>query len=787
MEFLPKAFEALESVSQFIVYRLTDSKSRTGKKDKLPIDARTGHTANAHDPAIWTNAQQAIHSARTLGAEYGVGFVFTENDPFFFIDLDNCLEPCGTKWSPLALSICNAFPGAAVEISSSGRGLHIIGSGRAPVHTCRNDALKLEFYTSGRFVALTGTSAQGSVGTEHAQALEWLVSNYFAPVVSTLSTPHEWTDTPCEGWNGNTDDAQLFDRMIRSQSARSAFGDGVSFRDLWEADETALAKAYPPNDSDTFDRSRADAALAQRLAFWTGNDCERIRRFMMFSKLVREKWDRDDYLPRTIQGVCGRQKEWLNDKPPQSIIIPGNTQPASDGMERPRAVLVTGATYLTVEQQIDVFEGCVYVADEHKVLIPGGYLFTPDRFRTMYGGYSMPMDMGNERVTRNAWEAFTESQAYRSPRADTSCFRPDLPAGSIIQRDGQRLANIYWPVHTPRAEGDVSRFLRHIEKLFPDPRDQAIILAYLAALIQHKGIKFQWAPLIQGVEGNGKTYFTRVIAFAIGNRYSHFPKAAEIASKFNDWLYGKIFIGVEDIYLFDSKNEVMETLKPMLTSERQEIEPKGGAKITRDICANFLINTNHKDGLRKTTTDRRFAPFYTAQQTVSDLKRDGMLGDYFPDLYAWSERGQGYASIAHYLERYIIPDEFNPATYCKRAPQTSSTEAAIEHGRGGIEQEILEAIEQSLAGFKGGWVSSIMLDRLLVRLQAARRMPPNRRREMMETLGYIWHPGLKEGRVNNDLAPDNGKPRLYIRIGHKDSGLTSAGEIARAYTLAQNS
>lgn len=777
MDFLPDALKALANFNQFIVYVLSPSKTRVGKTDKFPVDYRSGQVSNAHDPAIWLSATLAIETAKRMGAGFGVGFVFTEQDPFWFLDIDDCLE--GNDWSPVAKNLVAAFPGAAVEVSSSGRGLHIIGSGKSPSHNCKNTTLKLEFYTSLRFVALTGIGAQGDAALDCSVVLPWLVDNYFQNAPSQRQV--SWTSEPCEGWRGNKDDTQLLDRALRSQSSRSAFGGGITFRDLWEANADALALAYPDTNRERgYDESAADAGLAQRLAFWTGNDCERMKQLMLQSALCREKWNREDYLPRTILGACGRQFEWLCDKPPENIAKPEPTQG-----QKPRAVRVTGATFLSIEQQETIFEGCVYVSDEHKILVPGGYTLNPERFKVMYGGYSMPMDIGNERVTRNAWEAFTESQALRHPKADTACFKPELPPGEIIIKDGQRLANIYWPVVTPRVKGDPSRFLWHIEKLFPDPQDQAIVIAYLAALIQHKGIKFQWCPLIQGVEGNGKTFFTRCIAFAIGDRYSHFPKAAEIASKFNDWLYAKIFIGVEDIYVHDSKFEVMESLKPMLTGERQEIEPKGGAKLTRDICANFLINTNHKDGLRKTQNDRRFAPFYTAQQSVADLKRDGMLGDYFPDLYNWAMTARGYAIIADFLENYVIPHELNPAGGCKRAPQTSSTEAAIEEGRGGIEQEILEAIEQGVAGFKGGWVSSMALDKLLVRLQAARRIPINKRRELMQSLGYDWHPGLRDGRVSMLVIPDGGKPRLYIKMGHADMNLMGGGEIAKAYSEAQ--
>jgi hypothetical protein len=97
----------------------------------------------------------------------------------------------------------------------------------------------------------------------------------------------------------------------------------------------------------------------------------------------------------------------------------------------------------------------------------------------------------------------------------------------------------------------------------------------------------------------------------------------------------------------------------------------------------------------------------------------------------------------------------------------------------------MEAIEQGIAGFKGGWVSSMALDKLLIRLQAGRRIPINKRRELMQSLGYDWHPGLRDGRVTMTVTPDGGKPRLYIKAGHEHTGLLGGGEIARAYEESQ--
>jgi hypothetical protein len=327
----------------------------------------------------------------------------------------------------------------------------------------------------------------------------------------------------------------------------------------------------------------------------------------------------------------------------------------------------------------------------------------PDQFKVMYGGYSMPMDTANERSSRDSWEVFTQSQAFRAPRVDSTCFKPAHAPGAIIKDAGRSRVNVWWPVDVPRKVGDPGRFLRHLEKVLPDERDRRILLSYMAACVQHKGIKFQWAPLLQGAEGNGKTLFTRCVAEAVGHRYVHWPKASQLATPFNAWLQNKVFIAVEDIYVPDAKREIIEELKPMITGGTGlEIQAKGVDQISADICANFIFNTNHKNGMRKTRGDRRFAFFYTAQQTVEDVLAAGMGGDYFPALYDWL-RAEGYAIVSELLHTMPIDPEFNPAGACMRGPVTSTTEEAIEQSLGSVEQEIQEAIEQGTPGFAGGW------------------------------------------------------------------------------------
>ena len=782
---LPAALAPMGAYPQFICYVLSPSTSRPGKTDKFPVDGRTGRVANAHDPAIWTDAPTACAAAARLGVGYGVGFVFTERDPFWFLDLDNCLLPDNSAWSPLALSLVAALPGAAIEVSSSGRGLHIFGTGAMPAHGCKNTALGLELYHTGRFVALTGTNAVGSASDALGLMLPWLVSEYFPPDAAPVGSGAEvyWTDRPCDGWSGPIDDDELIWRMMRAQSAASAFSGKASFRDLWLENVDALARSYPTSGEGAYDASLADSALAQHLAFWTGKDCERISRLMRLSALERPKWDREDYLCPTILKTCARQSTWLTDKQPEPLAA---AVIAHDSGTAPRAKMVEGSTILDGPAQVELFAGCVYVQDAHRILTPGGMLMKPDQFKVMYGGYSMPLDPDNGKATRDAWEAFTLSQLYRTPRADSTCFKPNLAPGVIVEDAGRTRVNVWWPVETPRQVGDVGPFMRHLEKVLPDQRDRRILLSYMAACIQHKGVKFQWAPLLQGVEGNGKTLFTRCVAEAIGQRYVHWPKASQLGNKFNAWMVNKLFFGVEDIYVASGKEDLVEELKPMITGgDGLEIQAKGVDQISADVCGNFIFNSNHLNGVRKTRNDRRFCVLFSAQQEKDHLARDGMDGEYFPGLYDWLKTG-GYAIVSELLHTYPIDPEFNPGIGCQRAPDTSSTNDAIDAGMGGVEQEIQESIEQGLPGFCGGWVSSMALNRLLEKLGVARSVTHNKRRDMLAAMGFEKHPALPLGRTKALVMPDGGRPILYVRKGSDAWKITEPFEAGRAYSGANS-
>lgn len=320
---MPQVCAAMSRHRQFILYRVEPVADRPGKTNKLPIDWRSGRVCSAHDPNVWLSHAEAEQYLPAWGPGHGVGFVFTEGCGLWFLDIDDCLEPGG--WSALAQQLLGALAGCAVEVSLSGRGLHVFGSGTLPPHGCKNVPLHLELYHAERFVALTGTSLMGDAATVPApEVLQWLVGSYFAPAIDS-GVNSDWSTQPVPEWSGPTDDDELIARMLRSPaSAAAAFGGGVTVRDLWTANAEALGRKWPSASGDEFDRSSADAALAAHLAYYTGNNHERMRRLMQRSALVRDKWEREGYVADTVQRMANRTTKWLQDRPANASTTPGS-------------------------------------------------------------------------------------------------------------------------------------------------------------------------------------------------------------------------------------------------------------------------------------------------------------------------------------------------------------------------------------------------------------------------------------------------------------------------------
>lgn len=142
----------LTRVPRWVAWRYVD---RNGTRTKLPVVSSTGRAASVTDPATWSTYAGAVAARDARGLD-GVGIVL-DGSGLACIDLDHCLDAEGQP-SDAARRFLDQYPGAWVEVSVSGRGLHIWGT--APAGPGRRyvteDGLSVETYTRGRYIAITG-------------------------------------------------------------------------------------------------------------------------------------------------------------------------------------------------------------------------------------------------------------------------------------------------------------------------------------------------------------------------------------------------------------------------------------------------------------------------------------------------------------------------------------------------------------------------------------------------------------------------------------------------------
>ena len=141
----------------WVPYRLGPVKAN-GKRDKILLNPRTGRYAKVNNPKTWGTFEEAV-AAYCAGMGDGIGFVFTAEDPYVGIDLDECRNPQTGHLEAWAQDIVERLD-SYTEASPSGTGVHILASGKLPGGGGETE--HVEMYETGRFFTITGEHVGGT-------------------------------------------------------------------------------------------------------------------------------------------------------------------------------------------------------------------------------------------------------------------------------------------------------------------------------------------------------------------------------------------------------------------------------------------------------------------------------------------------------------------------------------------------------------------------------------------------------------------------------------------------
>src|SRR5690625_4487655 len=139
----------LKEMKRWVCYQAIQKGDRL---TKVPINPSSGKGINVNAQDNWLNFKEAVNEHSNEAYQItGVGFVFSELDSFVGIDLDDCIDETG-GFSELAKDIIDRFNDKAyIEISPSGRGLHVIAIGKKPKGLTKNSQYGIEMYDQKRY------------------------------------------------------------------------------------------------------------------------------------------------------------------------------------------------------------------------------------------------------------------------------------------------------------------------------------------------------------------------------------------------------------------------------------------------------------------------------------------------------------------------------------------------------------------------------------------------------------------------------------------------------------
>lgn len=262
--------EALRSVPQWVCWT---ERERGGKQTKVPLWPETGSFASVRDSGTWASFEEAMETARNEESIAGLGFVFTENDPFVGIDLDDCRDAETGDPESWAVEIIEQFDSFS-EVSPSQTGYHVYVRGELPDGGNRSG--NIECYEAARFFTVTGTHVSGTPMeiNERSDALAHVHAEHIA---SPDPTSEENRSSSASSTTSSMDDEELLSRAMKAKN-------GPKFTRLWNG-----------NTSGYDSQSEADMALACLLAFWAQKDAAQMDRLFRQSELYRGKWDDPHY------------------------------------------------------------------------------------------------------------------------------------------------------------------------------------------------------------------------------------------------------------------------------------------------------------------------------------------------------------------------------------------------------------------------------------------------------------------------------------------------------------
>jgi hypothetical protein len=246
----------------------------------------------------------------------------------------------------------------------------------------------------------------------------------------------------------------------------------------------------------------------------------------------------------------------------------------------------------------------------------------------------------------------------------------------------------------PRDKAAIRRVKNHIRHLLVKQEERRILLDWLSWVVQNPGRHVNWSILLQGVEGDGKSFFAFLMRAVMGVSNVQMLNAHILESSFTDWLVGQCLTCIEEVRLINAHNkyELLNRIKPNITNDIIEVHPKGKSTYNATNTTSYLLFSNYRDALPLDDDGRRYCVLFSQWQRKDKLDAfKDENPDYYEDLYASIQTSA--PALRKWLLEWEQSDSFKPFG---DAPTTDAKKYMIRQAQPEFIQNLTDIITEEV-------------------------------------------------------------------------------------------
>ena len=535
----------LQELDQWVAW-VMGSRGEDQKPTKIPKDPKTLRNAKTTSPDTWGSFEDACAACEAHPELCGIGFVFTDDDPFVGIDLDGVVDRETGVLNELAKDFVSNIE-SYTELSPSGTGLHIIVRGRLPKSGSRKGPV--EMYEKGRYFTVTGKtiSPKNSIAANQ-QPLCNLHKKYINPDRSDSTEALNEREF-------DTSDAELEKLLKRAENG-------------------PLQRLLDGNNKKYKSTSDADFAACVGL-LELGASSSQVATVMRQSQLCRSKFfeRRGDstYLEVTISKALEQV----------------STQSSEVGV----LIETMNQTYAVVP-----IGGKTAILREFKS--EDGFIEPIFMDHTSFNLLTKNVQTYSKTTAANIWLASPHRRQY-----EKVVFAPEksIPPEHY---------NLWCGFAVQSIEGNCDPYLHFVLEVIcaHDKAKYEYLINWLAFLAQKPNELPEVAIVLMGGQGTGKNTFIKPLLELMGPHGMETSSINQLVGQFNGHQADKILVHANES-TWGGNKQSEGTLKALITEPFRAIERKGLDIQMMKNCIHLIVSSNEDWPVAAALDDRRFA-FY---------------------------------------------------------------------------------------------------------------------------------------------------------------------------------